>query len=162
MEVQWITPMNWIMHRKRLLAFALKHGDKRITADSLKLFGRIDPAELAHPYSSRTAVAVVREGGRLLGLAAAINGGKDACLVIVHPDSRRQGIATLLLGSLRSKLGGLSCHVAADNMASISACLRAGMAAVHVVTGATGKPTLCFEGHSSAGAGIKPRIRRRR
>ncbi|WP_274652297.1 GNAT family N-acetyltransferase [Paenibacillus humicola] len=91
------------------------------------------------------AVAVAVGGGRLAGVAFAADAGERACLVAVRPEARGRGTGASLLLALRSRWGRLSCSVAADNPASMQMCFRAGMKAVGLFAGPTGKPTLRFE-----------------
>ncbi|MFC0333210.1 GNAT family N-acetyltransferase [Paenibacillus sepulcri] len=91
------------------------------------------------------AVAIALEGGKLAAIAFAADAGKRACLVVVHPGHRGRRIGSALLSELRGHFGGLMCSVAADNPASMQMCFHAGMKAVELFTGPTGKPTLRFE-----------------
>jgi len=91
------------------------------------------------------AIAVAVDAGRLVGFAFAADAGERACIVAVHPDTRGKGVGSSLIKALHSRWGRLTCSVAADNPASMQMCFRAGMKAVGLTTGPTGKPTLRFE-----------------
>jgi hypothetical protein len=48
------------------------------------------------------------------------------------------------MSGLIEKLGALECVVACDNVPSIGMCFQAGMGAVSLTKGATGRPALRF------------------
>jgi GNAT superfamily N-acetyltransferase len=92
-----------------------------------------------------TALVIALRDTRLVGFAFAASCGERACMVVTHPSSRKQGVGATMLGKLRSYFGGkLSCDVALDNPASIQMCFGAGLHAVSMHDGPTGKPTMHF------------------
>ena len=167
MQVKLLAPGQWAAARGRLLAFCRRYGDSRLTAAAMRELRELTPEALAHPAHPahaaagpppgraataaassgvRTAaVAVAVDDGKLLGVAFAADAGERACLVAVHPDARGNGAGAALIKSLHSRWGRLVCSVAADNPASMQMCFRAGMKAVGMHAGPTGKPTLRFE-----------------
>ncbi|GIO12573.1 hypothetical protein J19TS2_21280 [Cohnella xylanilytica] len=140
MNVTVLAPEEWERRRFALLRFARRHGDRRITqAGWLKLVA-LDAKGLGRPG---TAVAVAYTAGGLpAGIAFAAGYGEEACVVAVHPALRGRGIARGLLARLAGEWGRLTCRVASDNAASLAACFAAGLVAVGLEAGPTGKPTL--------------------
>ena len=138
--VQLLTPDEWARERFPLLRFVRRHGESRCAkADWLRLVA-LRPEALAAPG---TAVAVVRTaGGMAAGLAFAAGFGEDACVFAVHPALRGRGIGRGLLARLAAEWGRLGCRVAADNAPGLAACFAAGLVAVGLERGPTGKPAL--------------------
>ncbi|MFC3343721.1 GNAT family N-acetyltransferase [Paenibacillus abyssi] len=156
MIVKILTPEEWRATRYRLTAFAIRHGDRRLTLQGLSALRSLDPDQLAQEGlyernipNSGSVVAVTLQHGKPVGFAAAVDCGQAACLLVVRPDARGQGIAGTMMKAMIERCGQLVCHVAADNPASMAACFRAGMVAVGLSPGPTGKPTLQFEGRAS-------------
>ncbi|QYR20411.1 GNAT family N-acetyltransferase [Paenibacillus sp. sptzw28] len=178
MDVKLLSPSEWASLKGKLIAFAVRFGDNRLTASGIRELHRLRPEALAvgecgtpaaasaAPSGIRmlnaaqaakakepggnadaplTAVAVAVAGGKLAAFAFAAQAGERACLVVVRPELRGQGAGSALLKALHGRFGRLACSVAADNPASMQMCFRAGMKAVGMSTGPTGKPTLRFE-----------------
>lgn len=148
MRIKLMTPEEWPIYQSRIVAFAVRYGDRRLTAAALKRLRQLEPSALAPVPAEETpssAIAVALRDGKLTGFAFAEGAGEKTCIVVTHPDSRGLGIASQLLLRLRSYFGRLSCRVASDNAASMAACFNAGMIAVGLSPGPTGKPTLRFE-----------------
>ncbi|WP_270164817.1 GNAT family N-acetyltransferase [Paenibacillus sp. SYP-B4298] len=143
LSIQLITGERWVLLRPRLLAFLARVGDKRITVAALAALRQLEPRQLAAPGY---AVAAALEQGRLVGFAAALQHGQEACLLAVHPQYRGRGIGSLLLQAMLRRCGWLQGEVALDNTSSLAACFRCGMKAVALLRGPTGKPTLRMEG----------------
>lgn len=159
METQLWTPEEWRDGRQRLVMFASRFGEKRITAVSLHTFRRLDGERLRANDSglSDTAVVTASSGSRLIGLGFAKQSARsgageadtdneDASMIVIHPAARGVGAGSAILGALLSRLGSMTCYVAADNPASMALCFKFGMKAVSMHRGPTGKPTLRFEG----------------
>ncbi|PYI57088.1 GNAT family N-acetyltransferase [Paenibacillus flagellatus] len=127
--------------RGRLLRFVRAYGERRITVEALRWLGGVSAAELDEPH---TAVAAAFDGKRLVGLACAARHGERAAFVVVHPAWRGAGIGPALLRELIGRLGRLTCVVACDNTPSMAMCFRAGMTAVQLTTGGSGRPALRF------------------
>ena len=145
MDIVRLKPSQWSNWRDRLIAFAKRHGDRRITAEGFRamLLAGVD-TDASAPSSA--AVVIAHDQGRLLGFAFAINAGVTACLVVVRSDARGGGIGRRLIEALTNRCGGrLCCKIAADNPASMQLFFHAGLKAVGIETGPTGKPTLRFE-----------------
>jgi len=148
MDLVRLKPAQWPLWRNRLLRFARRYGDRRLTVAGLRAMllagdrhgaaAAPTAAQAASPYD----VILAHRGGKLLGFAFAADAGRSACLVAVHPEARGQGVALALIRKLLGACGGLCCHVAADNTASLRLFFRAGLKAVAVEEGPTGKPTL--------------------
>lgn len=147
MELLLLTPESWIKERRRLLGFVLRFGEKRITVAALHALRGLDPdwLRLQEDGFARAAVAVAQEGGRIVGLGFAADGGDSGCLIVVHPEARRRGAGSAIMKALIRRLGHLACHVAADNVPSMALCFGLGMKAVSIHKGPTGKSTLRFE-----------------
>jgi len=144
MKLELLTPQRWLQHRKRLIAFAARHSDNRLTVSSLQAMRDFD-ASLLEGGNPGAAVAAASDEGRLKGLGFALDGGERGCIIVVHPEARGSGIGSMIAQAMLDRLGSLACHVAADNPASMAVCFRIGMKAVSMHKGATGKTTLRFE-----------------
>ncbi|MWC26970.1 GNAT family N-acetyltransferase [Paenibacillus sp. MMS18-CY102] len=145
MDIVRLKPSQWPTWRGRMAAFAKRHGDRRITAEGLRAM-LLAGEETDHSVSSPAAVVIARDQGRMLGFAFAANAGETACLVVVRSDARGGGVGRRLVEALANRFGGrLCCKIAADNPASMRLFFHAGLKAVALETGPTGKPTLRFE-----------------
>lgn len=140
MKVLLLAPERWDAIKDKLIAFAGKYGQKRLTASGIALLRKLDPAK--HPEAG---IAVAIEDGELAGFAFILENGEKACLIVVRDDLRGRGIGCALLRALQTRFGRIVCHVAADNPSSMQMCFRAGLTAVSLERGPTGKPTLRFE-----------------
>jgi hypothetical protein len=109
MAIRYVTPMRWILHRNRLLAYMAKHGEGSLTVESRRSLADLDPVALGYPDTSGAAIAVLRDSGNLLGIAAAVDWGRACCIVVTHPASRGQAIDSQLRNALIARLGELSC-----------------------------------------------------
>jgi len=169
MRIMLLPPAQWPVMCRKLLAFAGRFGDNRLSAEGIGMLRELKPVAALQPSteeqgygiiqsestataSSRdwydeqeVAIAVAVENGKLAGFAFAMDAGRKACLVVVHPQMRGQGVGNELLTTLHHHFGHLTCLVAADNPASMQMCFHAGMVAVELLNGPTGKPTLRFE-----------------
>ncbi|QHT60113.1 GNAT family N-acetyltransferase [Paenibacillus lycopersici] len=147
MQVKLLSPSQWSSAKERITRFLYRYGDSRLTLAGLAALNDLRAARLAASRGSEpgAAVAVALHDGKLAAVAYAEDGGERACFVVVSPAFRGQGVGSLLLRALHRKLGRLACSVAADNPSSMNMCFRAGMKAVSLHTGPTGKPTLRFE-----------------
>ncbi|QAY65102.1 GNAT family N-acetyltransferase [Paenibacillus protaetiae] len=156
LRLQLLTPEQWTAERKRLIGFAIRFGDKRLTATSMHAFRTLEPEQLSLPSGEKGAAAVVVASldGRIAGIGYAGDAGENGCFVVVHSDMRARGIGSKIVKGLMSRFERLACSVACDNAPSMALCFKLGMIAVAMNTGPTGKPTLRFErriSHDTAG-----------
>ncbi|SFE22392.1 Acetyltransferase (GNAT) family protein [Paenibacillus catalpae] len=142
MELQLLTPEQWAKERKRLIDFAVRFGEKRLTVTAIHSLRRLPPELLS---ASDTVIAVARQGSRIVGLGYAAEAGEKSCIIVTHPEARGLGIGFAVMEAIMSRLGRLTCQVALDNVPSLTLFFRLGMKAVSMSTGPTGKPTLRFE-----------------
>lgn len=157
LRLQLLTPEQWAAERKRLIGFAIRFGEKRLTLASMHAFRTLEAALLTAPSgeSGAAAVVVATLEGRLAGLGFAADAGEKGCFVVVHSEMRDRGIGSRIVEKLISRFEHLTCTVACDNAPSMALCFKLGMVAVAMLTGPTGKPTLRFErrvSHDTAGA----------
>lgn len=137
-----LEPDQWENGRFQLLRFVRRHGERRITALAWQKLLLASDMELSQPG---TAIAVAyTQGGCPAGVAFADNYGESVCLVAVHPALRGRGVGRKLLGLMAEPWERLTCNVAIDNAPSLAMCFAAGLVAVGLETGPTGKPTLRF------------------
>lgn len=143
--IRWLklTERNLERHRKHLLLFFRKHGDKRITKagmDWLRQAGKED---------------VNREGNfmiyglhnkLLVGVFIVVNYGIDESFIAVHRHYRNQDIGSEMIQRAITELGKLYGRVAMDNIPSLNLCFHNGMVAFQYLRGPTGKPTLWLGG----------------
>lgn len=133
----------WKSRLAGLLEFIREHGERRITHHGCKVLARLTPDQLSKPGVSLLAATVRGQNGRQLAGVSFVSGfGEDACIVAVHPLYRNKHIGAALLATQLERLGRLECNVASDNTASLKMCFNAGLAAVQLNIGPTGKPTL--------------------
>ncbi|WP_164779555.1 GNAT family N-acetyltransferase [Paenibacillus kobensis] len=151
MDIVRLKPAQWPLWRNRLLHFAQRYGDRRLTAGGLRALiaagggSALPLAAPVAPPSSPFAAVIAHQDGKLLGFAFAADSGRSACLVAVHPNARSQGVGHALICGLIDHFGGLCCHVASDNPASLRLFFKAGLKAVALEEGPTGKPTLLLQ-----------------
>ncbi|MFD0672954.1 GNAT family N-acetyltransferase [Cohnella sp. GCM10027633] len=137
-----LDPAEWEKQRFQLLRFVRRHGERRISGRAWQRLLLAGESELSRPGA---AIAVAyTQGGCPAGVAYADQYGDDVCLVAVHPALRGRGVGRTLLRSLAEPWERLACSVAIDNAASVAMCFAAGLVAVGLETGPTGKPTLRF------------------
>ena len=142
LQYRLLEPNQWENGRFQLLRFVRRHGERRITTFAWQKLLLASEAELSQPG---TAIAVAyTQGGCPAGVAFADQYGESVCLVAVHPALRGRGVGRKLLGVLAEPWERLTCNVAIDNAASVAMCFAAGLVAVGLETGPTGKPTLRF------------------
>lgn len=146
-------PEQWKSRLAGLLQFLREYGERRLTYQGCKVLSRLTPLQLSRPGFS-LVVATVRgqSGHQLAGISFVADYGKEACLVAVHPLYRSKHIGTKLLAAQLRHLGQLQCSVASDNYSSLKMCFNAGLAAVSLSTGPTGKPTLLLQSLQPAGS----------
>ena len=126
-----------------LLKFIHNHGERRITRTAVHWFTQADARELCQPG---TLILAAVQDGKLVGLCGVAGYGSKAAFVVVDRRHRGQGIGRRLMSEQLKRLGKLYCNVAIDNLASIRMCFQAGLVAVRLFTGETGKPTLHLTG----------------
>ncbi|MFC5529328.1 GNAT family N-acetyltransferase [Cohnella yongneupensis] len=149
LQYRRLDPVEWDKQRFLLLRFVRRHGERRITGHAWQQLLLAGEAELASPG---TAIAVAyTQGGCPAGVAFAEKFGESVCLVAVHPALRGRGVGRQLLSELAEPWERLTCNVAIDNAASVAMCFAAGLVAVGLETGPTGKPTLRFVWKRDAG-----------
>ncbi|AIQ40462.1 GNAT family N-acetyltransferase [Paenibacillus sp. FSL R7-0297] len=151
-------PVQWNSRLAGLLEFLREYGEQRITLRGCRQLARLTPEQLALPGVSLLVATVRGQNGRQLAGVSFVSGyGKEACVVAVHPLYRKRHTGTALLTAQLERLGQLECHVACDNPASLKMCFNSGLAAVDLVNGPTGKPTLLLRSsRTAAGPTILP------
>ncbi|WP_424768059.1 GNAT family N-acetyltransferase [Paenibacillus sp. sgz302251] len=149
LELELLTPEGWLREQKRLISFAVRYGEKRLTVSTIHALRKLDASLLTQATEQETssaAAVVAKQGPRIAGFGFASGGGEECCMVVVHPEARSLGIGGAIVQAMIERLGKLTCSVAIDNTASMALCFRLGMKAVSMHRGPTGKPTLRFEG----------------
>lgn len=154
-ELESLTAEMWSLERRRLLNFAVRFGDKRLTVAAFHTLRRLVPSMLDKDISGvcQAIVVVAKQGSRIVGMGFASEEGEAGCIVVVHPNERGCGVGSAIMEAMILRLGRLTCNVALDNIASMALCFRLGMSAVAMHKGPTGKATLRFErgfGHDTA------------
>lgn len=128
-------------YRGTLLRFAEKFGDGRITRTAMHWLHNVSPAQLEQPED---VIVVALEEGTIIGLGCAAGRGDHSSFIVVHPQYRGRQVGQKLLATIKEQTGKLTCTVAVDNIPSLTMCFRAGLHAVDLFEGPTGKPTLKF------------------
>ncbi|KUP21158.1 hypothetical protein [Paenibacillus sp. DMB5] len=150
-------PERWKTRIAGLLDFLREYGDRRITLRGCRQLARLTPEQLAAPGVSLLVATVRGQNGRQLAGISFVSGyGQEACLVAVHPLYRGRDTGTALLSAQLQRLGRLECQVACDNPASLKMCFNSGLAAVDLISGPTGKPTLLLRSQPDRSAVILP------
>lgn len=126
-QIRFVTPVKWILHRRRLLAFLTAFGEGGIGDDALRRLSELDPVLLGRPDQTGAACAVAKLGGGTAGVAVAVDRGREAFVVVVHPAVRGRGIGTSLTRALLARTGTLDCRVPAADSRTVAMCRRAGL-----------------------------------
>lgn len=126
--IRFVTPVKWILHRRRLLAFAAAFGEGAVGEDTLRRLDALDPVLLGRPDQTGAACAVAKSGGATAGVALSMDRGREAFVVVVHPALRGRGIGTSLTRALLERTGMLECRVPAADSRTAAMCRRAGLA----------------------------------
>lgn len=146
MEITSITPVSeadWLDIRGQCYDFMCRFGSRRLTREGCSKLEKMSFQQLKQPGTSIIAATVRGEQGRMpVGVCFVAGYGETACLIAVHPLYRNRHIGTSLILSQQSRLGRLRFKVASDNYSSLTMCFHAGMHAVALESGPTGKPTL--------------------
>lgn len=137
---------SWSRIHSSVLSFTRKYGGSRITRSAYRELQKLTPAVLRQPGCALFIATVSTEDGtRLAGLCLMTGYGEHAGIVVVHPLYRGRHIGTRLLQAQKLQMCRLSCRVALDNPSSLKMCFNAGLTAIKMVPGPTGKPTLVLE-----------------
>ncbi|WP_048600624.1 GNAT family N-acetyltransferase [Rubeoparvulum massiliense] len=141
MNILQLSEEQFSKHRGALLHFIQRYGDQRITFRAIRWIKRLPASKLSE---AGTFVLVARSGNELKAVLVIGDYGKEEALVVVHPDSRNDGIGKALLDHLFRRIDRAYGRVAIDNLPSMKMCFGMGMVAIQLTTGPTGKPTLWF------------------
>lgn len=140
-------PEEWPHARQQCSDFFRRYSNKRLTREGYQRLALLSYDELLQPGTSIMAATVRSDVGRIpVGMCFAADYGEGACMVAVHPLYRNRHIGSSLIRSQLSKFGRLQCKVAADHSASLQMCFHAGLQAIALEQGPTGKPTLVMSG----------------
>lgn len=130
-------------HRKKLLQFMEKHGDRRITHTAIQWLKTVEARDV---NEEGNLVLAALENRKLVGLILIARYGLKEAAMAVHRDYRNRNIAKALIRETIATLGKMYGRVALDNLPSLKACLDNDMVGFHLFTGPTGKPTLWVGG----------------
>lgn len=140
-------PEEWPHARHQCGEFFRRYSSKRLTREGYQRLASLSYDELLQPGTSIVAATVRGDIGRIpVGICFAADYGESACMIAVHPLYRNRQIGSSLIRSQLSRFGRLRCKVAADHTASLQMCFHAGMQAIALEQGPTGKPTLIMSG----------------
>ncbi|AYB42713.1 N-acetyltransferase [Paenibacillus lautus] len=141
------SPEEWPHARQQCSEFFRRYSNKRLTREGYQRLASLSYDELQQPGTSIVAATVRSDVGRMpVGICFAADYGESACMIAVHPLYRNRQIGSSLIRSQLSRFGRLRCKVAADHTASLQMCFHAGMQAIALEQGPTGKPTLIMSG----------------
>jgi hypothetical protein len=138
-QVKQITPELLPKVRRRLTRFLSLHGDKRITKQGIRWLENLPPSSLEKPEN---CILVTVEDGKMTGLLAIADYGREESYVAVHAQYRQKRTGVTLIEELMKRVDRAYGRVALDNIPSLKMCFAIGMIGFKVVTGPTGKPTL--------------------
>lgn len=111
---------------KKAIRLIVRHRDGHITREGFEKFCALTPTALEQPG---TAVIVALQGGRIAGVLACGDQGRDFSIVVVHKAFRGQGLAKAMLKKAIEVCGGFYCEVASDNYPSLKTCFANGLVA---------------------------------
>jgi GNAT superfamily N-acetyltransferase len=141
------SPDEWQYAREQCSEFFRRYSNKRLTREGYQRLASLSYDELLQPGTSIMAATVRSDIGRIpVGICFAADYGEGACMIAVHPLYRNRHIGSSLIRSQLSRFGRLRCKVAADHFASLQMCFHAGLQAIALEQGPTGKPTLIMSG----------------
>ncbi|HIW34995.1 MAG TPA: GNAT family N-acetyltransferase [Candidatus Paenibacillus intestinavium] len=149
------TSRSWNKQRAKILNFISHYGEKRITLATLQSLRALSDEQLNYQSSPDivpASVVTFSDQGKLIGVGYAVGDGSGHCLIVVRPEDRKSGIGFQIMKELIDNLDCFSCHVAIDNISSLTLCFKNGLHAVSMFKGPTGKATLRFERSSVHGA----------
>ncbi|WP_134699877.1 GNAT family N-acetyltransferase [Ammoniphilus sp. YIM 78166] len=142
MEVKQITAETLTKLRQRMIDFIRAgHGDRRITKQGFQWMKEVSPQDLQEPG---TVLLIAIEDKKIVGLLATADYGRKEAFVLVHKLYRENGIGVALIQELMKRIDKVYGKVALDNIPSLKMCFAMGMVGFKVVTGPTGKHTLCL------------------
>lgn len=142
MEIKPLESKQFDKVKSKLLRFAVRFGERRITARALQALLQLNGRQL-NPASG-TSVVIGVDRSRLAGISVVVDHGDTASFVVIHPAYRGQSLGTTLLREQINRHGRLICRVAADNSASQTMCTRAGMSVIGIDSEPAGKVTIRF------------------
>jgi len=148
-SIRFVTPVKWILHRRRLLAFASAFGEGAAGEVALRKLAALDPVLFGRPDRTGTACAVAKLGGGTAGVAIAVDRGREAFIVVVHPALRGRGIGAGLTRALLERTGALELRVPVSDVRTVAMCRRAGLAEAAEPAGAD-------DGFVRLAGGLKP------
>ncbi|MBU5344799.1 N-acetyltransferase [Paenibacillus lautus] len=141
------SPDEWPYSRQQCSEFFRRYSNKRLTREGYQRLASLSYDDLLQPGTSIVTATVRGDIGRIpVGICFAADYGEGACMIVVHPLYRNRHIGSSLIRSQLSKFGRLRCKVAADHSASLQMCFHAGLQAIALEQGPTGKPTLVMSG----------------
>ncbi len=132
--------------RRPLLRFIHNHGDGRITRKAREWLRHVRSEAILRPGQ---CIVTASSGSQLLGLLLVAGFGEQVMAIVVHKKMRKQKLGQRLVRHALHHVRTLKARVAVDNPASIGMCFAAGMVAVALERGVTGKPTLIFVANST-------------
>jgi ribosomal protein S18 acetylase RimI-like enzyme len=139
--VKALQPAQLDKYRAALLRFIGMYGDRRITGKAIRWLQQVSSEQMGKPGN---LIVVALENGQWIGIGCAAEHGAHTSFIVIHPRYRGRSVGASLIRELSDRLGEFTCTVAADNMASLKMCFNAGLHAVDVFEGPTGKATLKF------------------
>ncbi|PTX63270.1 acetyltransferase (GNAT) family protein [Melghirimyces profundicolus] len=128
--------------RPAIVRFSQRYGDRRITHRALRWLKNLN----ANPFPEGTWMAAAIDGKKLVGFILFGSYGLEEAYIVVHPGHRKRKVGESLLEQALSSLDRIYTRVACDNIPSLKLCFKSGLVAFHLITGPTGKPTLCLGG----------------
>lgn len=137
-----VSPIEWPHVKVQLISFVRKHSGRKITLHSLRCLSSLTAEQLLLPgYSIVTATIRGQDGPELIGLSFVADYGETACILVIHPLYRGNGLGAQLLSAQLNEAGPTSCLVAADSNIP-SPRLKTGLQACELVPCRSGQPTL--------------------
>lgn len=137
----------WPHAKRQCSDFFRRYSNEQLIHEDHQCLATLSYDELLKPGTSIVAATVRSDVGHIpVGICFAANFGEDACMVAVHPLYRNRRIGSSLIRSQLISFGRLRCKVVAEYSASLQMCFHAGLQAVALEQGPSGKPTLIMSG----------------
>ncbi|MFV9511214.1 GNAT family N-acetyltransferase [Tepidibacillus sp. LV47] len=127
-------------HRQILIRFIQKYGDNHITKKAIDWLKQTPFKKLTPENGDLIYVMVDQK--MIVGVLAIIHYGLKQAFIVVHPKTRKKGIAYQLITEAQKFLDRFYVKVANDNIPSLKLCFATDMQAFALTKGPTGKPTL--------------------
>lgn len=139
LSIKRLPPSKLSLVRSQLVAFILRHGDRRLTREAAEWLATVPGFKLEQ---DGTAILLAIADHKLVGILGAADYGQSISFAAVSAASRRNGIGESLIRRFIDMEGSFTCRVNANNYPSLRTCIKAGLIADHCWKGTGGQTIL--------------------